>query len=272
MGEKVIKAISKECKMIITPLEIVTPEVYESTFFEIAKKRGYEIEEVEKLTKKVLDTKVNSLIELNEKSSEQVTNLDVVSKKALNAMQVHDEEKLQESISEIEALREEIKKLREGIYKDSLTKTWTRQWLDANILDESSRFKNSCIIVIVDLNYFKQINDKLGHIAGDRVLQFIASHLMSLKVPVVRYGGDEFILIFDITYGTDLVKERVEGCRNRLIQKKLKYSGISFNTSFSFGIYRCKEKESFDGALEKADKHMYKDKKAIKKRVQPPFK
>lgn len=271
MESTIIKTISQECKSAIEPIEIVTPEIYESTFFEIVKKNGYEVDEVEKLTKKLLDSKINSLIELNEKSSEQVTNLDFVSKKALNAMQVQDEAKLQESISEIETLRLEIKKLKEGIYKDSLTKTWTRQWLDANILDSNGRFKDIYIIAIVDLNYFKQINDKLGHIAGDRVLQFIASHLMSLNVPVVRYGGDEFILIFDSKYNINIVKEKIEICRNRLIQKKLKYGGYSFNTSFSYGIYWCKEKDSFETALEKADKQMYKDKKLIKKKVPSPF-
>jgi len=267
----VVRAITQECKVAIESIEIVTPEVYELVFFDIAKKNGYEVEEFEKFAKKLLNTKINTLIDLSEKSNKQIIHLDVVSKKALDAMQVKDETKLKESINETEALRLEIAKLKESIFKDSLTKTWTRQWLDSNILDEKGRFKKMCTIVIVDLNYFKQINDKLGHIAGDKVLHYIASHLQALNVPVVRYGGDEFLLIFDESYTFDKVKEEMELCRKNLLHKTLKYNGYTFGVCFSYGLHLCKEKENFTKALEKADMKMYEDKKLIKKRVQPHF-
>jgi diguanylate cyclase (GGDEF)-like protein len=270
-NDAIVKEITEECKKAIKSIDIVTPEVYETIFFDIAKKSGYEIEEFEKFSKDLINSQISTLVELNEKSSNHVIHLDVVSKKALDAMHIRDETKLKESISETEALRLEIEKLKESIFKDSLTKAWTRRWLDTNLLDENGRFKNSCIIVIVDLNYFKQINDKLGHIAGDKVLQYIFFHLQSIGVPVVRYGGDEFLLIFDESFIFERVKEIMENSRELLLKKKLKYNRYTFGMCFSYGVYFCKEKESFTRALEKADKQMYEDKKEIKKRVKPYF-
>jgi len=271
MDQVIIKAVSQECKSAIEPIDIVTPQIYQSIFSKVAQKYGLETKELEEITKQSLNDQINKLIDLNEKSNEKVIMLDSASKKALNAMQVNDEIMLKESISETEALRREIEKLKESVYKDSLTKTWNRKWLDANILDENGCFKTKCILAIVDLNYFKQINDTLGHIAGDKVLQYISSHLKSLNVPVIRYGGDEFLLIFDSHFDINKAKENMSNCRKLLMKKTLKYNGHSFEISFSYGIHRCNEKENFADALEEADKKMYLDKKAIKEKIASPF-
>ncbi len=158
-------------------------------------------------------------MKLNEKSGEQVVQLDAASKKALDAMQKHDEALLQESISETEALRLEIERLKESVYKDSLTKTWNRKWLEANILDEEGRFKEPCTIAIIDLNYFKEINDTVGHIAGDKVLKYISANLQALDIPVVRYGGDEFLLISKEPKQMNEVETNLKACRNALLKK-----------------------------------------------------
>ncbi|BDY12734.1 GGDEF domain-containing protein [Hydrogenimonas cancrithermarum] len=271
MDQAIVKAASQECKSAIDTLEIVTPSIYASIFSEIAKKYGIDPKTLTEVAERSLVMQIEKLLDLNKKSSEQVTHLDKASKKALDAMQAHDETLLRESISETEALRQEIERLKESVYTDSLTKTWNRKWVDANLLDENGHFKKACILAIVDLNYFKQINDTLGHIAGDKVLKYISSHLKSLGIPVVRYGGDEFLLLFDTEESAEKAEKRMHLCRELLLKKTLKFNGHSFKTSFSYGIHACKEGESFSDALEAADKQMYDDKEAIKKRVSAPF-
>ena len=87
--------------------------------------------------------------------------------------------------------------------KDFLTKYFTRESL-APFINESIKKaqeqKREFGIVLVDLDHFKRFNDKYGHDIGDEVLEYAASTLrITLKgeCHFFRYGGDEFILVFD---------------------------------------------------------------------------
>ncbi len=267
MDENILKAASLESKAAIEELEIVTPPVYSAIFYDIAKKYGLDEDKLKEATLELIEERVAKLIDLNSKSSRHIETLDGASKKALHAMKERDEALLKESISETEALRREIEKLKESVYRDSLTQTWNREWLNANCLDGDGNFKRAYSLAIVDLNYFKEINDNLGHIAGDKVLKYVSSHLKSLGAPVVRYGGDEFLILFNSADGA----EQIDECRESIISKKLKYNDHTFVVSFSYGTYDCEEGEHFNEALKEADKKMYEDKEAIKKRIPPPF-
>ena len=90
-----------------------------------------------------------------------------------------------------------------------------------------------------------------------------------VKLPVLMIL--KFLLIFDESFIFERVKEIMENSRELLLKKKLKYNRYTFGMCFSYGVYFCKEKESFTRALERADKQMYEDKKEIKKRVKPYF-
>ncbi len=267
MDEKILKAASSESKAAIEELEIVTPPVYSAIFYDIARKYGLDEEMLKEATLELIEEKVARLIDLSSKSNSHIESLNGASKKALQAMKEKDEALLKESISETEVLRREIEKLKESVYRDSLTQTWNREWLNANCLDENGNFKRAYTLAIVDLNYFKEINDNLGHIAGDKVLKYISSHLKSLGAPVVRYGGDEFLILFDSA--NDALQ--IDECRESIINKKLKYNEHTFIISFSYGTYDCKEGEHFNEALKEADRNMYIDKERIKKRLPPPF-
>lgn len=267
MDESIFKAASMECKAAIEALDIVTPPIYSSIFTKIAGKYGIDEERMVEAAKESLDEKIVHLLHLNAKSGEQVKNLDGASKKALKAMKENNDELLRESISETEALRREIEQLKESVYKDTLTKTWNREWLHANWLDDDGKFKKGCTLVIVDLNYFKEINDNLGHIAGDKVLIYVSSHLKSLDAPVIRFGGDEFLLLFEPPEKSEQMHE----CRESLMGKKLKYNEHSFAISFSYGMHLCEDGTPFSEALKEADMRMYEDKKQLKKRVKSPF-
>ena len=66
-------------------------------------------------------------------------------------------------------------------------------------LDRSRRNNASIAVLFLDVDNFKQINDSLGHAAGDRVLSGLADRLQSMLRPmdtVARFGGDEFTFLF----------------------------------------------------------------------------
>jgi diguanylate cyclase (GGDEF)-like protein len=85
--------------------------------------------------------------------------------------------------------------------KDSLTGLWNRRFLETRIVEEiarAHRAQSSLGILAVDLDGFKQVNDRFGHEAGDRVLVRVAERLVASLRPedvVARIGGDEFVVL-----------------------------------------------------------------------------
>lgn len=93
------------------------------------------------------------------------------------------------------------KKLKEMAYYDPLTGLANRKMLDIlarKSLNYAKRHHNNIAVCFLDLDYFKNINDTLGHDAGDQVLKTVATRLQStlrLTDTVARLGGDEFVII-----------------------------------------------------------------------------
>jgi diguanylate cyclase (GGDEF)-like protein len=127
------------------------------------------------------------------------------------------------------------------------------------------------VLVLVDLNHFKAVNDRLGHVSGDKVLVYIAGQLKRSGAKVVRYGGDEFLLVFGAGVGTEDARKKLHIIRELVMKKTLKVNEQSFKTSFSYGIAGFKEGELFESVVNMIDKMMYVDKEKIKERVAPPF-
>ena len=108
-------------------------------------------------------------------------------------------------------LDETLTKLRQSSQRDELTKLLNRREFQ-RILDEewdrSVRFQRPFSVVMVDIDYFKRINDTHGHQAGDEVLCHVAS-LLAGQVRTVdrvtRYGGEEFAIIMVETDGKSAV-------------------------------------------------------------------
>ena len=81
-------------------------------------------------------------------------------------------------------------------YYDSLTGVKNRQYYDRVI--RSKYCVKDCTVVFADVDNLKQVNDVYGHLAGDRLIQYVANQISNFKpLEVVRYGGDEFVIIFD---------------------------------------------------------------------------
>lgn len=134
------------------------------------------------------------LFELSETHGEQPSAKNEDSTSLFSAIQ-----HLQEMLRQREHMEFKLKNLANT---DSLTGVANRFALDAfiNVLDsQPTKFSQTCLIV-VDIDYFKQVNDSHGHIVGDQVIQWVADTLKNnvrTTDLLVRYGGDEFLLIIE---------------------------------------------------------------------------
>ena len=266
--ERVLEIISNETKENIDTLNIVTPSIYSSVFSKYALFHKTDLSDEEKTTNSILNGKIAMFENIQEQTTKNALALSKSTNKAITAMQDKDEELLQEVIQETHELRKEVEKLKEYIYKDELTNVFNRKWMHDNILEgEDKIFKKSGTLAIIDLNYFKSINDTYGHIVGDKVLVFIATQLKNMRENIVRFGGDEFIVFFSKNIKEATAHSKLNSLRETMIKKKLKSKDSSFRVSFSFGITQYTKGNKLSDIIETADKNMYEDKINIKKRI-----
>ena len=92
-----------------------------------------------------------------------------------------------------------VEKLSSMVYVDALTSLYNRRYFNTRIEDVLASKKVDAYLIIIDIDYFKQYNDSLGHVVGDNCLMKIAKSLiLSLRGSsdeVFRYGGEEFAII-----------------------------------------------------------------------------
>jgi len=268
IDNKILEIISNETKENIGEIDVVTPSIYASIFSKHATYHNADIEDEEKLTDHFLDNKISMVGDMQDKTSQNALALSKHTDKAISAIQDKDENLLKEVLHETQELRHEIEKLKEYIYKDELTNTFNRKWIHDNLLKNNTKqLKQNGTLAIIDLNYFKIVNDTYGHIVGDKVLLFIANQLKEMRENVIRFGGDEFIVIFSKNITKKTAHSKLYNLREDVIKKKLKSKDSSFRVSFSFGITEFKEDDTLSDVIESADKNMYDDKIEIKKRV-----
>ncbi|SNS48488.1 GGDEF domain-containing protein [Tropicimonas sediminicola] len=153
----------------------------------------------------------------------------------------------------------------EQAFTDTLTGLKNRRAL-GHVLDRLEATGVPFGLMQVDLDYFKQVNDRFGHAAGDEVLQVVARVLVSETREcdtVARVGGDEFVLVFQRLVDTELLQTIARRIISRL-EEPVPYEGNACRISCSIGIATS---ESHPGVgsetlLEEADKALYASKHA----------
>ncbi len=122
---------------------------------------------------------------------------------------------------EVDRLRREHAEAREQSLRDSLTHSYNRRYLDQRllaILAERGTSRHGLAIALMDLDWFKRVNDTFGHLLGDRVLQRVVELLQTDLPPdafCARYGGEEFVLVLPSVTATTSVSI-VEAARERV--------------------------------------------------------
>ena len=144
------------------------------------------------------------------------------------ALELHHAEQ-QDTVRVPEQLRREVARLRrahaeaqEQSLRDSLTDSYNRRYLDQRLLDlisgRAGRPAAGLAVALLDLDWFKQVNDTYGHQLGDRVLRCVAALLATGLPPgafCARYGGEEFALVMPGMDGESAV-QLCESARDRV--------------------------------------------------------
>ena len=132
-------------------------------------------------------------------------------------------------------------------------------------LDRSRRTGSPVVVLFLDVDGFKQINDTLGHAAGDRLLTVLAERFRAMLRPmdtVARFGGDEFTFLFEGLEGEGeaaLVAQRV----THSASLPLTLGGQQRSVSISIGVYMVTDpEEEIDDVLRQADTAMYRAKES----------
>jgi diguanylate cyclase (GGDEF)-like protein len=162
-----------------------------------------------------------------------------------------------------EKKREEL--LEEQAIRDPLTQLYNyaygRKQIDA-FLKEKDPY-NTCGMILLDIDYFKYVNDTFGHLFGDKVLIGLAELLKRVFYDnsiIMRFGGDEFVVFIKNISHADMMQKGMQ-----LIEsvRKLKFEGKDFSMSCSAGICFLPENESgytYDQMFENADWVLYRAK------------
>lgn len=140
----------------------------------------------------------------------------------------------------------------------------------ASALAQSRHASQGCAVVLIDLDQFKQVNDTLGHAAGDRLLIEIANRIRSFPaVPqdAARLGGDEFALILrDSAASEGNAHSMIDRLREAIAEPVL-FDGQRICPSASVGVAFASESISRGSELlEDADADMYRDKRYRRQR------
>ncbi|MBR0484317.1 MAG: GGDEF domain-containing protein [Oscillospiraceae bacterium] len=155
-------------------------------------------------------------------------------------------------------------------YIDPLTKLYNRNYLD-HVLNQISRKSAPAGGLMIDLDYFKSINDRFGHTVGDEAL-VEASRIIRLNIPAkalpIRFAGDEFIILMYTSQETELIQ----------IEKKLRDALLNFNQtsrkkyqlSFSIGRSVYQPQNTTDAFLNEMDNCMYEEKRTKHSRSSAP--
>ncbi|MFZ6756023.1 diguanylate cyclase [Undibacterium sp. Ji50W] len=191
----------------------------------------------------------------------------------LTELQAKTEAIVKERTRELELSREELKV---RALRDGLTSAWNRSAMLEILemeLGKAGRQKTSLLVVLLDLDNFKRVNDTYGHPAGDAVLIEVVRRMNATVRQydaVGRYGGEEFLIILpglDLVHGKGLVERLLQSIREQDIsigeQQSIRVTG-------SFGVIAFDPQKPMTAAelISNVDQALYRSKQQGRNRVE----
>lgn len=168
--------------------------------------------------------------------------------------------------SDISQLKQSQQEIYHLAYHDALTGLPNRRFLMERLeqkINQAQYASDSFAVMYLDLDNFKIINDTLGHIEGDKVLEIIARHLTALTTgasTIARVGGDEFVLLLSAN-SNKTEAEKIGRSILKQIEQPIVLSGQRINLSASIGIcFYPEDGRQVHDLLRNADIAMYKAK------------
>ncbi len=199
---------------------------------------------------------------------------DVEGLEMLGATVMQLNEELAETQRQLLRANRELKRneatIQELMLTDSLTGVGNRRRLDEALaieVERGRRYGNTLCLLIMDLDHFKEVNDRYGHAVGDEVLKRFAALLRDhcrQSDLVARFGGEEFVLLLP-----DVHLESAVACAER-IRQRLASQPLApqvGRVTASFGVAMLSSNEEGGDLLRRADQALYRSKKEGRNRV-----
>ena len=170
-----------------------------------------------------------------------------------------------------ENLRKRLQEKHEQAVRDPLTGLHNRLAYDERIVQEFARWKRydkPMVLMMIDIDHFKNINDNYGHKAGDKALVLIANQISNnLRESdfLARFGGEEFVVLMPETdidsaiIASDKLLKAVEAC-------EFHYQNAKVNITISAGLAQLRKDDNTDTLFKRADAAMYRAKETGRNR------
>ena len=173
-------------------------------------------------------------------------------------------------ITELKTLEEQL--TRRAIY-DDLTQLYNRREgiaIGERLHHACSQQQGKLGVILIDVDYFKLINDNYGHMAGDDALRHIAATLKRQQDPediLMRWGGEEFVVLVNRPFGTDkdfeiYLKDTAQIYCDAIKKNRFQIGDASLQITFSCGISAFEPNKSLAQMLHDADSALYRAKDA----------
>ncbi len=180
--------------------------------------------------------------------------------------------KVQSLEQKVQKLEEELDKTKEESLKDYLTGLLTRKAYEEAVRRVESQFKRNntqYAIIFFDIDYFKKINDTLGHDAGDVILSTFAKVLEKNTRDsdiLGRYGGEEFVAIVHFNLKRELLKY-IKRIKSIINENSFIYKTDKIKITFSAGIAIRNNYDSYESTIQKADLLLYEAKESGRNKI-----
>ncbi len=165
------------------------------------------------------------------------------------------------------ALQQALAQVRELATRDELTRTHNRHHMIEllRLQQEQRRRADAPVaLALIDIDHFKQVNDRYGHGTGDEVLRRLAAYLkaqLRSGDQLARWGGEEFLLLLPGTTAEDGLRV-LERMQRTLAEDSPGVMPLGLAVSYSGGVTHLDRDESIDTAIDRADQAMYRAKQA----------
>jgi diguanylate cyclase (GGDEF)-like protein len=161
--------------------------------------------------------------------------------------------------------RERAKFLEYDANHDILTKIYNRKKFDSSVKEKLTNDIKNLQLILLDIDYFKRVNDDFGHLVGDEVLksitELIESYLDENNI-FARWGGEEFIIT--VEKSLDEAVALAEKLREAIEREEF---DVVKNLTCSFGVTKLEFNDSLESMIKRADNALYKAKEEGRNRV-----
>ncbi|HBY08006.1 MAG TPA: hypothetical protein DEH22_09570, partial [Chloroflexi bacterium] len=178
--------------------------------------------------------------------------------------------RLQQEIEERKRIEAQLQEL---AITDPLTRLYNRRHffeLAKQEFARTRRYQSELAVIMLDLDHFKQVNDRYGHLIGDLVLQTFAGHVQACIREtdiLARYGGEEFIILLPQTsFGNS--QNLAERLRQIIATQPIVTNDYSISITLSIGISNLLEDDTdIDMLISRADQALYTAKNSGRNQV-----